>query len=348
MENHEPKKTNVTLVDSSKIKNLTALVIILVGLFVGSLFVDFVQLVNGSGFSSNAAKTHNVLQTASKTWVAYSDPKITVTIINDQDCVACNPDESLVWLRRVVPTLEATSLESNSDLGKNMIDRFQIKTLPAFVFSQAITKSDFYSQASSLFTSEGNAYFFNMNAIGLPIGKYLNSPVITDADSVTGPKDAKIKIVEFSDFQCLYCKIFHKDLMEVLREYNGKILFVFKHLPLSIHPLAENAALASACANEQGKFLAYADYLFANQADWGRATNTQKFKNYARYLKLNGPNFTKCLDTKRYQDKINADIDMANTFSVNGTPGTFINNTFLNGAVSADIIRETINKELIE
>lgn len=341
-----PENTAADMAASTKAKNLSALAILLAGLFIGSLFVDFVQLVTGSGFSGLAVKTHNVLETGGKTWVAYADPKITVEVLSDKECEACNPDEALVWLRRVVPTLEATEVGNTSDMGQALISRFQIKTLPAFVFSQSVAQTDFYTQASSLFTNEGNRYFFDMNAIGLPAGEYIATPQITDADITIGQKDAKVKIVEFSDFQCPYCKTFHKDLMAALRGYEDKVLYVFKNLPLTIHPQAENAALAGECANAQGKFPLYADYLFTKQDDWGKATGAQKFKDYAWYLRLNGRDFTKCLDTKKYQDQVDADAAVAATFSITGTPGTFINNTFLNGAVSAATIKQTIENEL--
>lgn len=334
------------MADTQKTKNLSALAILLAGLFIGSLFVDFVQLATGRGFSGRAASSHDVLPADDKTWVAYGDPKVSVEVITDKDCAECDPSEALVWLRRVVPTVEATGVESGSDLGQALIERFRIATLPAFVFSQNVARTDFYTQASSLFEGEGNRYFFNMTAIGLPVGKYLKLPEIKDDTIAIGSKDAKVKIVEFSDFQCPFCKAFHKDLTKTVREYGDKVLFAYKHLPLSIHPQAENAALASECANEQGKFPMYADYLFAKQDDWGKSAGTQKFKNYAWYLKLNSNDFAKCLDTRKYLGKVNADQEEAASFSINGTPGTFVNDTFLGGAVSASELKAAIDQEL--
>lgn len=334
------------MTDAQKVKNLSALVILLAGLFIGSLFVDFVQLATGKGFSGRAARLYNVLPGEDKTWVAYGDPKVSVDVITDKGCAECDPNEALVWLRRVVPTLEATETESGSDTGQALIKHYKIATLPAFVFSKDVTRTDFYAQASSLFEGEGNGYFFNMTKIGLPVGKYLRLPDIRDDAISVGPKDAKMKVIEFSDFQCPYCKAFHKDLAKILKEYQGKILFVYKHLPLSFHAQAENAALAAECADEQGKFSAYADYLFAKQDDWGKSSGTQKFKDYAWYLKLNGRDFSVCLDSKKYLGKMNADKDEAADFSITGTPGTFVNGTFLSGAVSAAELKQAIDAEL--
>lgn len=338
-------KTSLALI-SQKAKTLSALSIILAGLFVGSLFVDFVQLAMGKGFSGRAVKTHNVLETADKTWVAYVDPKVTVEVVTDAQCAECRADDALIWLRRVIPTLEATEIASDSELGKAFIDRFHIATIPAFVFSQSVARTDFYTQASSLFDQQGNRFFFDMKEIGLPIGKYLKTPDTEESTIAIGPKDAKVKIVEFSDFQCSFCKAFHRDLMKTIKAYEGQVLFVYKHLPLSIHAQANNAANAAECAHEQGKFETYADHLFTKQDEWGKASNTQKFKDYAWYLRLDGRAFAKCLDSKKYQDRINANKDEATEFSVTGTPGTFINGTFMSGAVTADDLKQVIDQEL--
>lgn len=332
--------------EKQKVKNLSALAILLTGLFLGSLFVDFAQLMTGKGFSRGAVKNYDLLETGGKTWVAYNDPKVAVQVVTDRSCAECDPSEALLWLRRVVPTLEVSSVESDSYLGKLLIERFNIISLPAFIFSNSVIGTDFYTQASSLFITESGSYFFDMGKIGLPVGKYLKLPEIGDDDIVIGVKDAKVKIIEFSDFQCPYCKAFQIDINQARKEYGDKILFVYKHLPLSIHPQAQNAALAASCANEQGKFQVYADNLFAKQDEWGRTVGTQKFKDYSWRFGMNWPAFSKCLDTKKYQYKMDADKAQAASFFISGTPGTFVNGTFLSGAVGLDALKAVIDAEL--
>lgn len=339
-------KTEEVKTAKQKVKNLSALAILLAGLFLGSLFVDFAQLTVGKGFSHNAMKNYDLLETGGKTWVAYDDPKVSVQVITDRNCSECDPSEALIWLRRVVPTLQISSIERDSYLGKLLIARFSIPTLPAFIFSDNIAQTDFYAQASSLFAAESGRYFFDMGRIGLPIGKHLKLPKVNDDDIATGAKDAQVKIIEFSDFQCPYSKAFQADLNKIRKEYDGKVLFVYKHLPLSIHSQAENAALAASCANEQGKFQAYADNLFAKQEEWAKTVGTQKFKDYSWRFGLNGREFAKCLDTKKYQDEIDADKAEAASFFISGTPGTFVNGTFLPGAVGLDALKTAIDAEL--
>lgn len=339
-------ETTESRTDKQKAKNLSALVIILAGLFVGSLFVDFVQLALGRGFSGGAIKKHDLLEAGGRTWVAYDDPKVTVQVLTEKDCSACDPSEALVWLRRVVPTLEAAPIESVSETGRFLIERFRITSLPAFIFSGSVADTGFYAQASSLFDAEDGRYFFDMGKIGLPAGKYLKLPNIDDTDIAIGPKDAPVTIIEYSDFQCPYCKVFQADLNKVLKEYEGKILFVYKHLPLSFHPQAQNAALAASCADEQGKFQAYADNLFARQDEWSKTVGTRRFKDYSWRFGMNGREFAKCLDTKRYQAKVDADMAEAASFAISGTPGTFVNGTFFPGAVGYDVLKQAIDTEL--
>jgi protein-disulfide isomerase len=306
------------------------------------------QLVRGEGFSSGAAETHNVLETADKTWVAYEDPKVELTVITDQKCSSCDPNEALVWLRRVVPTLEATKVDISDDFGGKLAERMSIVTLPAFVFSKDILHTSFYSQASSLFVEKEGRYVFDMSKIGLPAGRYLKLPVVGEQDIVSGQADAKVTIVEYSDFECSYCKTFHQDLRRTAAAFGDEVRLVYKHLPLSFHVQAVNAAMASQCANEQGKFDAYADHLFTKQAEWSKSAGTQKFKDYAWWLKLDYRAFTSCLDSGKYQEKIAKDKEEATALYIGATPATFINGTFLDGAVSSADIKVTIEQELAQ
>lgn len=327
-------------------KNLFAVCIIFGGLFLGSLFVDFVQLVSGKGFSPWATKNHNVLETTGKTWVGYGDPKVTLQVITDQDCVTCDPSEALVWLRRVVPTIEVTRVDIRDTFGKQLAERSGVVTLPAFIFSKDILHTSFYSQASTLFQPRDGRYFFDMSKIGLPAGRYLKLPTVGEGDIVSGPNNAKVTIVEFSDFECPYCKTFHKDLKQAAASYGDQVRLVYKHLPLSFHVQAEHAAIASQCANEQGKFDTYADYLFAKQAEWSKTTGLQKFKDYAWWLKLDSRAFASCLDNNTYQDTIAKDKAEAADLSVGATPATFVGGTFLDGAVTTADIKQAIDQEL--
>jgi len=327
-------------------QNLISVIILLAGMFLGSLFIDLAQLINRSGFSAKNLSRSDIFEANEKTWVAYTEPAVTVRVVNDDSCEKCNVDEVLVWLRRIVPTIATEKIDYNSNQGKELIDKFSMKTLPAFIFDAPITKTDFYAQAEVLFEQKDNQLALRTQDIGIPAGKYIDTPRINNDDAVTGTKDAKVKVVVFSDFQCPYCKIFHKALNDAIKNYGDKVEFDYKFFPLEIHPQAASAALAAGCALEQGKFWEYADKLYADQTIWGATKDTTKFKEYARLLKLDSAKFNACLDNKKYQDKIDGDTTEANSFGISGTPGVFVNAEFQEGAISYEQLKTSIDAEL--
>jgi len=199
--NEEIKNESQKDMKKKKEKNLISLVILLAGLFLGSLFVDLSQLIKGGGISQKILNNKDVFQLDGRTWVAYSDPIVDVTIINDDECEECNIDEALVWFRKIVPTMLANKVDYDSTAGEKIIDEFGIKYLPVFVFDKEIEDTEFYAQAQPLFTQKNEKYVLDAAKLGLPSGKYVQTPEIGDASIKIGPDDAKVKLIEFSDFQ---------------------------------------------------------------------------------------------------------------------------------------------------
>lgn len=343
-----PEPSRLPRSEAQKIKNLTAFVILLGGLLAGSLAVDVAQLSVGRGFSSRAVASHTVLPAGDRTWVAYADPKIAVQVITDQACVTCDMGEALVWLRRALPTIEVTETDRATELGRVLIDRFQIGTLPAFVFSKSIEQTDFYTQAKTLFQGQSDRYFFDMTRIGLPAGEYLKAPPVADGDIVLGRAGATLSVIAYTDYQCAFCKGYQTTLLRALKEYGERVRFVIKSLPLPSHPQAEPAAEAVRCAFEQGKYETYSAYLFGKQAEWGNAAGTQRFKDYAWYLGLDGRAFGRCLETGRYRDQVAADLDEAGRFALVGAPETFVGTTLLKGAVPYEVLQQTLDQALAQ
>lgn len=330
-----------------KMKNLISLAILLGGLFVGSLFVDVAQLFRGSGFSQKNLNKSEIFESDGKVWVAYGEPAVGVKVINDDACEKCDVSEVLVWFRRVMPTISTEKVAYDSQEGKDLIERFGIKTLPAFVFDKSVSETDFYVQAQVLFDDKNESFLLNSQELGIEPGKYISTPGVGESDAKIGAADSKVKVVIFSDFECPYCKSFWESLRKTIESHKDKAFFVYKHFPLSsIHPQADNAALASACAMEQDKFWEYGDKLYASQAEWSKQKGTQKFKDYARALKLDVAKFSKCLDDKKFQDQINADKDAAMGLGISGTPAIFVNDQFRNGAMSADDLKALIEEQL--
>ena len=331
---------------NKKMQNLISLCILLSGLLIGSLFVDIAQLVTGSGFSRHAVENTDVLEASGRTWVAYGDPSVDLTVLTDSSCENCDPDQALSWIRRIMPTTIARNVEYDSEEGRLLTLDENITALPAFLFSERVKRTAFYGQAGSLFTQTNALYTLDMTKIGETPGRFLRLPEVTGDDISLGSDTAKITVIEYSDFQCPYSKLFHSSIQKMLKEYPADVRFVYKHLPLSFHPQAENAALASECAHEAGKFEAYGNMLFAKQDEWGKTVGTGKFKAYARMLSMDSRKFNACLDTKKYAEKVKSDSLEAEEFGISGTPGTFLDDQFINGAISYDELKSIIDKKL--
>lgn len=172
---------------------------------------------------------------------------------------------------------------------------------------------------------------------------------------ILGNKDAKVTVVEFSDFQCPFCKQYFDDAHKQLKTAyidTGKIAFAYRHYPLnSIHPLAQKAGEAAECANEQDKFWEYHDLLFKNQDVWSQITDTQEVLNSFTYgmaeqLGLNTDQFLTCLESDKYKKAVDDDTAAGNAAQVNGTPTFFINGVRVVGAVPFSALQKVIEEEL--
>lgn len=331
---------------AKKIKNLISIIILLAGLFLGSLFVDIGQVIKGSGYSAKNLDRSQIFEANGKTWVAYDDPAVPITIINDDKCAKCDVSSAVVWLKSILPTISTQKVSFDSTQGKALIDKYGIKSLPAFIFDASIEKTQVFSQASSVLDKKDSSYILNTQAIGMPVGKFLTLPTINDSDPTMGNKDAAVKVVIYSDYQCPYCKVLYQSLRDTMKQYGDRVLFDWKHLPLDIHPQANSAALASECAQEQNKFWEYSDLLYQNQTTWGATKDTNLFKSYAQKLGLNTAQFNQCMDSKKYQSQIDADKAEADGFGLTGTPAIFINDQFETGAISADQLKTDIDAAL--
>ncbi|MDP1544444.1 MAG: thioredoxin domain-containing protein [Anaerolineales bacterium] len=158
-----------------------------------------------------------------------------------------------------------------------------------------------------------------------------------------GPDDAPITIVEFSDFQCPYCRRFHEQTYQALLDaYPGQIRFVYRNLPLtSIHPEAMPAAVASLCANDQNVYWDYHEKLFSSDA-LGRTVYVQ----YATDLEVDVEEFTACLDSGKHDDFIQQDMQYAFSIGVQSTPTFFVNGLAIVGAQPLLNFQQLIDQEL--
>lgn len=164
---------------------------------------------------------------------------------------------------------------------------FQFAILPLTLILVA-GSALFLNQTNSVTTQESRPKVQNANIIpdqSLPI-KSLSADIIRDFNPTKSPKDAKVTVVEFLDFQCPACKSIHPVEEMVSKKYDSNVRFVFKMFPLrAIHPNAESAAKSALAAGKQGKYFEYADKLFTNQIEPGIDLVNQE--QFAKDLGLN-------------------------------------------------------------
>jgi protein-disulfide isomerase len=158
-----------------------------------------------------------------------------------------------------------------------------------------------------------------------------------------GSQEAPITIVEFSDFQCAYCKRVLPVLSQVMERYPGQVKLAFRDFPINnIHPHAEKASEAAHCASDQGKFWEYHDLLFEKQ----EAIPKANFTDYAQALGLDLSAFQSCLETRKYKDKVARNYADGAKAGVSGTPAFFINGRLLSGAQPLEAFKSMIDEEL--
>ncbi len=170
--------------------------------------------------------------------------------------------------------------------------------------------------------------------INIPVGQ---APTL-------GDKDARITIIEYSDFQCPYCAKAEETIQELLKKYGKDIRLVYKQYPLSFHKEAFKASEASLCANEQSNDFFWK--LHHEMFDDPRHLKVGELKGKAERLGMNKKQFSDCINSEKYMAQVNADIAEGNQFGVSSTPIFFINGIIVKGAKPFSEFEKIILEEL--
>lgn len=204
---------------------------------------------------------------------------------------------------------------------------------------------------------------------GLLFWKYTSPPIELspadpfESDPQLGSSEAPITMIEYSDFQCPYCRIFFNETYPQIKENyidTGKVQLIYMHFPLtSIHEDALPASLASECAYEQGGnevFFAYHDMIYQGQNEYGIGTapiSDEVLMSYAEILKLDMEEFESCFAEQSYFEEVKADFEEGaelgiGTIEDTGTPTFFINGEMISGARSYETFVEIFEEILSE
>lgn len=165
-----------------------------------------------------------------------------------------------------------------------------------------------------------------------------------DDDAAIGDEHAPITMIEFTDYECSYCeKHATQTVPNIIENYvdQGKIRYVVRDYPLSMHEFASQKAQATECADDQQAFWSMHDWLFENQD-----ASADELANGASELNLDVERFTQCLDSKKYEEEVRQDIQQAEEAGIKGTPSFIINGRVLTGAVPYETFT-TLFEELL-
>ncbi len=179
-------------------------------------------------------------------------------------------------------------------------------------------------------------------------------PELTSEDRIRGNKDAQITLVEYSDYECPFCKRFHPTMQQVMKEYGNKVKWVYRDFPLSFHQNAQKEAEGGRCINELGgneAFWKYTDAIFERTTSNGTGFALDKLGPLAAEVGVDQVKFQSCLDSGKYAKKVQDQETQGTAEGVTGTPGTIIidakgNTQLIPGAVPYEQVKPMIDAAL--
>lgn len=178
--------------------------------------------------------------------------------------------------------------------------------------------------------------------IKLPFPDLPRQKVSADDDPFLGTDGAPVEIIQFAEFQCMYCAKALPVVDQLLEAYPGKIKMVYRDFPLGFHDRAIPAAIAANCATEQGKYWEMHKKLMENQS----ALQETHFVQHATDLGLDLDKWNACRQNPASEAEVRKDMEDAAAVGVTGTPAFFVNGIMLSGALPFEEFKEVIDREL--
>ncbi len=243
---------------------------------------------------------------------------------------------------------EKTTITNQSRIkGKRLLGDLNLIAVSIIVSSLILSGTLVYLFGSGTISPADNQQA-KQNAAPSVLAKPGTAPDIGDSP-VLGNKNAKVTIVEFSDYECPYCGKFYTETWPSIKSQYvdaGKVLFVYKDFPLSsLHSDAQKAAESARCVREQlgdKGYWAMHDKLFSGQSSF----SVDNFKKWARSVGANGSKFDSCLDSNKYETAVKNEAAVGAKLGVRGTPTFFINDEMVVGAVPFTELSSKIDAKL--
>lgn len=180
----------------------------------------------------------------------------------------------------------------------------------------------------------------NVEVFLAPPKLVVKSEEVADAPSF-GDRDAPVTIIEFSDFQCPFCRQSQATIKKILETYNHQVRLVFRHFPLEMHSDAFSSAQAAVCANQQGLFWKYHDALFSSNDLSDKGLN-----RIAQTVGLDSSKFDQCMTSDKSREVVTKDVKDAQRLGINSTPTFIVNGNLIRGAISFSEFSAVVDREL--
>lgn len=253
-----------------------------------------------------------------------------------------------------------SGMVSASDAGNKVVNFLNQNSDAQLILNEVSSQSGLYKVSVDYqgnliplyVTTDGNYFIQELIPISSsakgssgPTNSGSSVPVSEDDDAVLGSPNAEVTIIEFSDYQCPFCRKFWSETLGQIKSTyidTGKVKLVYRDFPLSIHPQAQIAAEAAECIREKGGdeiYFEYHDLIFENQ----QTLSESNLKQWASDL---GHDISSCLDSGRYTSEVQADFLEGQAAGVTGTPSFFINGQPVSGTQPFSVFEKIIESEL--
>lgn len=271
--------------------------------------------------------------------IVVEDPPINLTVINDETIkdMPYDMDEQIETLE---DEIDAEIITTKMDISENeageLIKQFEIKSLPVLIFDNNLENTEFYEEAAAFFTDKEEYYIMKIKPV-----KYLETPEPGNGKTKGSQNEPQVTIIAYNSFSCPYSGIMKDVFDQTVAEYPEKVKYVYKHFDRGgVDMILANA---TECSAEQEKFWEMHDYFYDNQ-DKLKEMNTGDFiSQAAAETKLDAEAFNTCVEENRYKNLVNEQTKEAHLYGINGTPGIFVNDKFVGGAVSYDTMKEIVD-----
>ena len=255
------------------------------------------------------------------------------------------PEACKAGLDKVDYTLKrlATQRESCSKLVKTLCDKFGAMSQSCELVTEQTSKFPPERCKEMLaHIPEIVGELESLEAQNKPLTSEQQAILVQGPVPAFGPENAKVKIVEFSDFECPFCSKAAAAVHQIRQKYEKDVRFVFRQFPLEMHRNARPAALASLEADAQGKFWQFHDKLFENQSELQR----DALERHAQAVGLDMTKFKKALDDNTHAAAVDRDLKLGTGVQVNGTPTMFLNGKRVENPTDVGAISAMIEAEL--